>query len=488
MGVVYRAEDPIIHRAVAVKVLPTADGQTPAEISRARERFAREGQALGSIDHPNIVRVFDVGEDPESCEMYIVMEFVAGQNLERVLAGERLDLEKAVGLVGQLASGLDAAHARGIIHRDIKPSNILVTDDGTVKLADFGITLVETSALTQDMRELGTPAYMSPEQVNGKVLDSRADLFSLGVLTYEILAGRKPFSGADAVSIAYAIAHAEPVAVSVANPALPPALDHVLDRVLAKDPGGRFASGKEFHQALLRCLDGDVSEAAATTTPGWSNRRSAVWGLAGAVLLAAAAVALWPREAAVDPAPVAGVARPKTAPRPSDSSAATSRPESRSMPKVAAKESPPQKAAKRPSVRSGAGATVPPRATASEIAQSRPKPSVPKAAAPVAPAPTVDVTISFAHRIRRGSLIVMLDGVAVFNEPFSKSRLALVQTTVWDPLKAPAGGHTLVARVKGEDGTTYVSDPYKIEFPRDRGIELRIGLKGDSLTVKPKAG
>jgi len=234
MGVVYRAEDPVIHRTVAVKVLHTVSGLTAQQIDLARERFSREGQVLGSIDHPNIIRVFDVGEDPESGEMYIVMEFVSGPTLETVIADETLDRERIVTIVGQLASGLDAAHARGVIHRDIKPSNIILTQDGTAKLADFGITLVESSALTQDMRELGTPAYMSPEQVQGRVLDSRADLFSLGVLTYEMLTGRKPFAGPDIVAIAHAIAHGTPDPVSEANPALPQALDPVLQRILAK--------------------------------------------------------------------------------------------------------------------------------------------------------------------------------------------------------------------------------------------------------------
>ncbi len=456
MGIVYRAEDPNIRRTVAVKVLHTLIGLTPQQAVTARERFSREGQALGSIDHPNIIRVFDVGEDTESGEMYIVMEFVPGPNLEKILEDATLDrtaldLGRSLAIIGQLASGLDAAHARGIIHRDIKPSNILLAEDGTVKIADFGLTLVKTSALTQDSRELGTPAYMSPEQVNGRVLDSKSDLFSLGVLSYEILAGRKPFEGSNAVSIAHAIAHAKPVCISAANPELPQALDRVLERMLSKEPSDRFGSGGAFLEALLPILLEQAADASLSPPTAHRRRPRVVWGIAGIGLLAAAFLLLsWGG---------------RTDPPPNVLPAPANKPQSR----------PPAKEA--PVASSASPKGVEPES----------RPSSPKVAAIVVPPKTVDVTISFVHHLRRGTLVVLLDGVAIFNEKFSKAKLAVVQTTVWDPLKAPAGGHTLIARVSGEDGKTHVSDSYKFEFPPERGIELRIGLKGDSLTVKQKA-
>ena len=477
MGVVYRAEDPVIHRTVAVKVLHTVNGLTPEQIDLARERFSREGQVLGSIDHPNIIRVFDVGEDSESGEMYIVMEFVSGPNLETTLTEGTLDREKAAAIIGQLASGLDAAHARGVIHRDIKPSNILLTEDGTAKIADFGITLVESSALTQDMRELGTPAYMSPEQVLGRILDSRADLFSLGVLTYEMLANRKPFGGADIVSIAHAIAHEKPVPISEANPELPKALDPVLERILAKEPSDRFATGMEFHEALRSCLLDEATARPAKPVSGAPKRPPVAWGIvAVAVLAAAYLLTSWGGRD--EPPPVA-----PAAPRAEVSTIAKAAPTAgepkRATQQPAQKKPPAPKPVKKPFAK-----TSEPHA-AVKTASPPPVPKVPVA---VAPAPTVDVTISFAHRLRRGTLVVLLDGVAIFNEQFSKAKLAVIQTTVWDPLKAPAGGHTLTARVSAEDGTTYVSDSYKFEFPPERGVELRIGLKGDALTVKQKTG
>jgi len=207
MGIVYRAEDPLIHRTVAVKVLHAGRGLSEEQVRIARERFRRESQAAARIDHPNVIRVFDAGEEDKTGEMYIVMEYLSGPSLEDLINGAELGLDKAAEIIGQIASGLDAAHAQGLVHRDIKPSNILFNEAGAAKIVDFGITQVASSSLTQDMTRLGTPAYMSPEQVNGRLLDARADLFSLGVLSYEMLTGSKPFAGTDAVSVAYAIAH-----------------------------------------------------------------------------------------------------------------------------------------------------------------------------------------------------------------------------------------------------------------------------------------
>lgn len=431
MGVVYRAEDPLIHRLVAVKVLHPTKGLSPLQIQIARERFGREAETAGGIDHPNIVRIFDVGEEAESGEMYIVMEFLSGPSLERMLDEAPVPLNRAAEIIGQIASGLDAAHARGIVHRDIKPSNILFTDEGTAKLADFGITQVATSSLTQDMRALGTPAYMSPEQVSGKCLDSRADLFSLGVVTYEILAGKKPFEGTDALSIAYAIAHAETAPISLANPQLPQAVDRVLARILAKDPTDRFASGREFHEALVSCLaDGGVPRASIHAKV--SRRRRGVLA-AAAVLAALMAFAAF---IFLKVAPTVPAAAP----------------------------------------------TVPPAAMAPSRATVKKTPST------RASVPTANITISLNHRLRNGTLVVSLDGKPIFTEKFSRAKLALMQTTTWDAFKAPAGSHTLRASVQGENGRTYLSDAQTIELPRAKATAIRIGFRGDRLTVKQSPG
>ena len=318
--------------------------------------------------------------------------------------------------------------------------------------------------------------YSSSLQVQGKVLDSRADLFSLGVLSYEMLANRKPFGGGDVVSIAHAIAHAKPVPISEANPELPEALDPVLERILAKEPSDRFATGTEFHEALRSCLLAEATDRSSKPDSVAAKRPPAFWGIAAVAVLAAAFMLfLWkggngaPR---VDP----------PTPEATGSTIAKAAPAT-----VPATKPPPRVPAKKAPAKASAPPAVPASGGALEANKAEPKPSAPTAPA-VAPAPTVDVTISFAHRLRRGTLVVLLDGVAIFNENFSKAKLAVVQTTIWDPLKAPAGGHTLTARVNGEDGKTYVSDSYKFEFPPERGIELRIGLKGDTLTVKQMAG
>ena len=471
MGVVYRAEDPAIQRRVAVKVLNTPSGLTPQQVELARERFLREGRAAGSLDHPNIVRVFDVGEEADSGEMYIVMEFLGGGGLEAVLDDAPLALDRVVALVGQISAGLDAAHARGIVHRDIKPSNILVTEDGTAKIADFGITYVATSTLTQDIMALGTPAYMSPEHLASKVLDARADLFSLGVLTYEAFTGRKPFEGDSVVSIAHAIATMTPLPVSVANPALPRGLDQVMERVLAKAPDERFSSGAEFHQALIACTSNPVSVR--------KKIRPSIWALAAIPLLIVAIVMLIPRggraaaTAAVSPAPVtqAPAAKLPAAELPAASPAKT-----RAVPK--SKTSAPPTPAHQFPVPSYTPAKPP------AIAKRAPA----KVPLPAPAVPASNVTISLAHHMRQGSLMVSLDGVPIFDEKFTKSGWAIFQTTVWDPLHAPAGQHTIIAHVTGQDGKTYVSSSYPVEFPSGKGVALRIGLKGDALTIKSSGG
>ncbi|HEX6851993.1 MAG TPA: serine/threonine-protein kinase [Candidatus Polarisedimenticolaceae bacterium] len=434
MGIVYRAEDPLIQRTVAVKVLHATRAMTPQQVAVARERFRREAESAGSIDHPNIIRIFDVGEDYDTGEMYIVMEYVSGPSLESLLGGDGLEVERAVEIIGQIASGLDAAHAQGLIHRDVKPSNVLLTDKGTVKLVDFGITHVATSTLTQDMRDVGTPAYMSPEQVNGRTLDARADVFSLGVLSYEILAGRKPFEGTDAVTLAHAIAYAQPLPISKVNPRLPQALDAVAERALAKEPADRFASGREFHEALAACLTGAGRARSPARVRAWSGRQLAPWGVLGATALVALAFlndSNGERGAPVVEGPSSRPAVPLATPVPA--------PVPNPVPVV-------------PSTR----------------------PSVPKA----------KVTISLVHRVRRGRLVVSLDGAPILDEEFSKSRVTILQTTTWDPLEAPAGQHTLRARVIGEDGRIYRSDPWTVRLPRAEGIEFRIRFKGDALTFE----
>src|ERR1700733_8812315 len=196
MGVVYKARDPKIDRFVAVKTV-NLSSQNVEEQHEYRERFFHEAQAAGRLLHPGIVTIFDTGEEPESRIPYLVMEYIPGQSLDRLLAEKtkKLPLDTALLLAGELAEALDHAHGQGVVHRDMKPANILVTPEGHAKIADFGIAKMNQANLTLPGHVLGTPAYMSPEQLEGVRVDHRSDLFSLGGILYRMVTGYAPFQG-----------------------------------------------------------------------------------------------------------------------------------------------------------------------------------------------------------------------------------------------------------------------------------------------------
>jgi serine/threonine protein kinase len=246
MGVVYRARDPQIDRMVAVKTV-SLWGQQSEEENEFRLRFMHEAQAAGRLHHPGIVAIFDVGENPENLNPYIVLEYVAGEALNRMLAREKkLPLETALQLAEEIAEALDYAHAQGVIHRDIKPGNILVTETGHAKIADFGIAKLNLAHFTLPGRVLGTPAYMAPEQLNGEGVDGRSDLFSLGVILYAMVTGHSPFQGDSATTVSFKVANREPVAASALDLSLPRELDEVISRAMAKDREQRYQRGAEF--------------------------------------------------------------------------------------------------------------------------------------------------------------------------------------------------------------------------------------------------
>jgi len=246
MGVVYQARDPQIDRLVAVKTVALS-GQEPDEEKEFRLRFGHEAQAAGRLHHPGIVAIFDAGENPENHDPYIVLEYVAGEALNRVLAREKkLPLTKALQLTAEIAEALDYAHAQGVVHRDIKPGNILVTEDGHAKIADFGIAKLNLAHFTIPGRLLGTPAYMAPEQLSGEAVDGRADLFSLGVIVYAMVTGHSPFQGDSMTTVSFKVVNREPVAASALDLSLPPELDEVIARAMAKNREQRYQSGSEF--------------------------------------------------------------------------------------------------------------------------------------------------------------------------------------------------------------------------------------------------
>ena len=250
MGVVYKARDPQIDRLVAVKTV-SLWGQEPDEEKEFRLRFLNEAQAAGRLHHSGIVSVFDVGENPENQDPYIVLEYVAGESLNRILARQKkLELSTALQLAEEIADALDYAHAQGVVHRDIKPANILVTEDGHAKIADFGIAKLNLAHFTLPGRVLGTPAYMAPEQLSGEGADGRSDLFSLGVILYAMVTGHSPFQGNSATTVCFKVANREPIAVTALDMTLPPQLDAVISRAMAKNPDDRYQRGADFADDL----------------------------------------------------------------------------------------------------------------------------------------------------------------------------------------------------------------------------------------------
>jgi serine/threonine-protein kinase len=257
MGVVYKARDPKINRVVAVKTISLA-GQSPEEEREYRERFFREAEAAGRLSHPGIVTIFDVGEEPETRAPYIVMEFVGGQSLDKLLSRDdhTLPLETALQLALELAEALDCAHGQGVVHRDLKPANILLTEDGHAKIADFGVAKLNLANHTLAGRALGTPAYMSPEQLNGEAVDGRSDLFSLGVVLYTVLTGYRPFQGNSAITVSFKVVNRDPIAATLLNAELPPGLDYILTRAMAKDPAERYQRGMEMVLDIQQLREG----------------------------------------------------------------------------------------------------------------------------------------------------------------------------------------------------------------------------------------
>jgi len=281
MGVVYKARDPKIDRFVAVKTI-SLSSQNPEKEREYRDRFFHEAQAAGRLLHPGIVTIFDTGEDPEGHIAYIVMEYIAGQSLDRMLSEEtnKLEFDTALRLTEELAEALDHAHGQGVVHRDMKPANILVTPEGHAKIADFGIAKMNLAYMTLPGRMLGTPAYMSPEQLEGEPVDRRSDLFSLGAILYRMVTGYGPFQGSSTASVCFKVANRDPIRATVLDPDLPPELDAVIARAMAKDPARRYQRGLEFaldlHELRERgqALSEGASGASRVSKKGESAARS----------------------------------------------------------------------------------------------------------------------------------------------------------------------------------------------------------------------
>jgi serine/threonine-protein kinase len=354
MGIVYEGFDPVIERTVAIKtILPSQlDG---AQFAEVMARFKREAQAAGRLNHPGIVAIYDYGEEvpqdlnaeeatmmapapnekPAERVAYIAMEFIKGKELRDFFEnGERFPLEVVERIMTEILGALDHAHSQGVVHRDMKPANLIVLDSGHIKIADFGIAHVEKSDLTRTGTLLGTPAYMSPEQFMGHPVDGRSDLFSCGVILYQLLTGEKPFSGESTTTIMYKVLREEPVPPSQINLALPPALDAVMKKALAKNPNERFQTGEEFAKLLKAAIAAQAApepsivqapvanaKAAPAPAPSANKKNNAaaigVVAVASVAAVAAGAYIFLSSKTAPAPAPtVASSATPAPAPAP----------------------------------------------------------------------------------------------------------------------------------------------------------------------------
>ena len=407
MGIVYEGFDPVIERTVAIKtILPSQLKGT--EFVALMARFKREAQAAGRLNHPGIVAIYEYGEDiaqditdeeatvmdaPSDAQgaqrvAFIAMEFVKGRELRDFFEqGQRFPLPEIARIMGEMLDALDHAHAHGVVHRDMKPANLILLESGRVKVADFGIARVEASELTQTGTVMGTPSYMSPEQFMGQPVDGRSDLFSCGVILYQLLTGEKPFIGESTTTIMYKVLREDPVPPSELNLSLSPALDAVIKKALAKQPAQRFQSGAEFAQALQAAIAGEAGEPASPA----NDERSAV-----------------PAAAPRRPAHPAGEAAPAGAPR------------QRAAGLWAAG------AAAAVALVAGAYVVLAPSRSAPPVAQG----AVSPAAAPAAPAPTITpvaAPAATAPAAEAGTLVISALGLVDPQDARFKGDLAAAQ-------------------------------------------------------------
>jgi serine/threonine-protein kinase len=255
MGIVYQGKDPKIGRVVAIKTMALSQEFEADELKDVKERFFREAETAGRLTHPNIVTIYDAGEEHDLA--YIAMEFLKGKDLTPYNKPDKLlPLDRAISIIARVADALAYAHKNNVVHRDVKPANIMYEPESdSVKVTDFGIARITDSSKTKTGMVLGTPSYMSPEQLAGQKIEGRSDLFSLGVTLYQLTCGKLPFTGESMAQLMFKIANEQHADLRTHNAALPESLSAVVNKALAKDPDQRYQDGEQMAKALRQCLE-----------------------------------------------------------------------------------------------------------------------------------------------------------------------------------------------------------------------------------------
>jgi len=427
MGVVYLARDPAIGRVVALKTIQIPEGTEAQARGESIERFAREARAAGLLSHPNIVTVYDVGSlGEQDGTSYIAMEFVEGRTLRQLVPhGERLDPERVLDIALQVARGLDYAHRRGVVHRDVKPANVLVRDDGLVKLADFGVARMDASDLTRTGESVGSPSYISPEMLLGHPVDGRADIFSLGVLVYEMLTGSKPFLGDSLAALYHQTLSVDPVTPSSVDPEIGSAWDTVVARMLTKRPEDRYASASDLLEDLRALQAGRPPKSTAEE----AGERSEPLMLADSGSIPEPVldrvIADGVRDSSGRPTVIAPAAKALVAFVTVTGFALL--------------------------VILGAYLFSPPEGTA------RPQTAAPAARSQAAPAvDPADVELRLAHNLKAGRLGVIVDGRSLFTAPFKGERARIkTQGALTRTFQVPPGRHVFKVTVADDNGRTW---------------------------------